>query len=90
MNPLKKIKNYLQKSKEKNNNFLQDEKIELTKRLDQLTNEMLSAKCAINGFKNCSNECIHFNEGSVFLLENVYHVSDKYLMIRPICKLWRK
>ena len=86
---IKWIKKYFQKAKEQEANFLEDEKIELTRRLDQLTNEMISSKCAIKEFENCSNECIHFNEGSVFLLGNSYVISDKYLMIRPSCKLWR-
>jgi len=84
------IKKYFQKTKEQEANFLKDEKIELTRRLDQITNEMLSSKCAIHEFKNCSNECIHFKEGSIFLFENSYFISDQYIMVRPSCKLWRK
>ena len=83
------IKKYFQKIKKQEANFLEDEKIELTRRLDQLTNEMMLSKCAIKEFKNCSNECIHFNEGSVFLMDSFGYFTKKYLMIRPSCKLWR-
>ena len=86
---IKWIKKCFQKIKEQEANFLEDEKIELTRRLDQLTNEMISSKCAIKEFENCSNECIHFNEGSVFLMDSFAHLTKKYLMIRPSCKLWR-
>jgi hypothetical protein len=88
MNPIKK---YFKKIREKETESLENQKIMLTKRLDQLTDEMLASKCAINNFENCSNECIHFNIGSIFLLDekNIYTFNNKYFMIRPSCKLWR-
>ncbi|MBT3298490.1 hypothetical protein HN385_06195 [archaeon] len=84
MNPFKWFKNQLQKSREKETKEFENQKIELTKRLDQLTNEMLASKCAINNFKNCSIECIHFNPGSVFLISGIGYASKE-----PSCKLWR-
>ena len=84
MNPIKKIKRYLQEQRELKSKELENEKIELTKRLDQLTDEMLSTKCAIHNFENCSIECTHFNPGSVFLISGIGYASKE-----PSCKLWR-
>jgi hypothetical protein len=49
------------------------------------TKAMLSKSCAINGMKNCSDECVHFSKGKV--IEDVWS-GWGWTYKLPYCKLW--
>jgi hypothetical protein len=78
------IKRYFKKIREKETKDLENQKIILTRRMNQIIEEMLSTKCAIHNFENCSIECTHFNPGLVFLINGIGYASKN-----PSCKLWK-
>jgi len=82
---LKKIKEWREKKK-----VLIDEKErehqkryeDSQKIINDLEEKMISKPCAINNFKNCSKDCIHFKPGFVMKLDGICR-------IYPKCKLWK-
>ena len=63
---------------------LKDSKMKAMANLALETAHMTSKPCAINEFKNCDKNCVHFENGQVDLV----WLEPRYYNTEPRCKLW--
>ena len=85
---LKKIKEWRKRKKllldekeREHQERYQEKYKESQKIINELEVKMTSRPCAINNFKNCSRDCVHFKPGFVMKLDGIF-------CIPPKCKLW--
>lgn len=79
----KRLKQERERLKEVND---ESDRIEVIMRLSIETADMTNKPCAINGFNNCSEKCVHFYKGKV--IKNTFK-GDGYFHRSPRCKLWQ-
>jgi len=63
-------------------------KLEAEEDLIVKTHKMTNAPCAINGMVNCSETCVHFENGDVYTI--CYIKKRFFYTTPPRCKLWAK
>jgi len=83
------IRTYKQNKQEKEDAQQQQYEKEQEQALEKIKEhklKMLKRPCAINGMKNCSAECVHFQDGWV---REWYFDSLVVEPIMPLCKLWK-
>lgn len=57
--------------------------------LREAKQNMLSKPCAINDMNKCTDECVHFQNGYLYLFPGLTGGTMMELIEYPKCKMWR-
>ncbi|MGD9697504.1 hypothetical protein [Acinetobacter sp.] len=87
--PIKMYKQNKKAKEEAERKRLKADEREKVRDYKQYRQRMLNSPCAINGFSNCNEKCVHFKEGGIGFCDRFKdYWPAGYYVVKPSCKLW--